>query len=74
MLCRLTSLRHLTVVAAVDMSHYNEDEEIIGQERPAGFDVKALSELSRLQSLRSLRLPRHNALQTLPAQLSTLSR
>jgi hypothetical protein len=73
-LCRLTSLRHLTVVAAVDMSHYNEDEEVIGQERPAGFDATAVSELTRLQSLRLLRLPRHNALRALPAQLSTLSR
>jgi hypothetical protein len=56
------------------MSHYNEDEEVIGQECPAGLDAKALSELSRLHSLRSLRLPRHNALQTLPLQLSTLNR
>ena len=79
MICELTTLRHLTVAADTEGSVLSCYEVEAGYEHDA--DEIRLAGLpaippavSRLQSLRSLRLPRHTALHTLPPELFTLSR
>ena len=79
MLCELTNLRHLTVVAETDDSPLACLEEEAGlqhdddETRLAGLPAIPPA-VSRLQSLRSLRLLEHTALHTLPPELFTLSR
>jgi hypothetical protein len=79
MLCELRSLRHLTVVAETDdirlscyevEAGYEHDDD---ETRLAGLPAIPPA-VSRLQSLRSLRLPKHSALHTLPPELFTLTR
>lgn len=65
-LCNLTNLRQLTVVAKP------EDDAYIVEPLP-GLDTIPPT-VSRLRLLRSLRLLGHEALRTLPAELFTLSR
>jgi hypothetical protein len=65
-LCNLTNLRQLTVVAKP------EDDAYIVEPLP-GLDTIPPT-VSQLRFLRSLRLLGHEALRTLPAELFTLSR
>jgi hypothetical protein len=76
MICELTSLRHLTVAADTEASVllcYEVEAGYADEIRLAGLPAIPPA-VSRLQSLRSLRLPDHSALHTLPPELFTLSR
>jgi hypothetical protein len=81
-LCKLTNLRHLAVTAMRDDGHWQNHEEdadieydINGEHIRVAAGLPAIPPaVSQLLSLRSLRLPQHEALQTLPPELFTLSR